>query len=360
MPHRSLQGSFMLRPARQPNVAGIQVPSFIRCLLDLLTIRRITPPPPQYSPYPPLARKAARATTSATSPTDASSAPTPMSHPALTSQLPLIERMRQTLPVSLPLPWFALTGPDLTTDPAIPQPDVVVTQKYPSPPMGPGHRPLSTIWRSLIPRTLVSPCQSHLAFLLWCSRMCYLLWPDVCHSTPRGHRSLPCHRSSCPRIVSNRILMWRPVSLICCIQWSFFYLSSLRSLLRSCPCLLHRRLLVLCYFDVDHRSYCGAATLDAATDSVVGDDSVSDRTGPARATSHSAPGVDPATSTGSHGRTTTGFDASASPATTKDHPLITIPRHGCPYRVTSYRDDDHSSLDSPFSLQVHHPRFLSG
>ena len=26
--------------------------------------------------------------------------------------------------------------------------------------------------------------------------------------------------------------------------------------------------------------------------------------------------------------------------------------------MTSYRDDDHSSLDSPFGVQVHHPRFL--
>ena len=31
---------------------------------------------------------------------------------------------------------------------------------------------------------------------------------------------------------------------------------------------------------------------------------------------------------------------------------------GCPYRVTSYRDDDHSNLDSPFGVQVHQPRFL--
>ena len=26
--------------------------------------------------------------------------------------------------------------------------------------------------------------------------------------------------------------------------------------------------------------------------------------------------------------------------------------------MTSYRDDDHSSRDSPFGVQVHHPRFL--
>ena len=44
---------------------------------------------------------------------------------------------------------------------------------------------------------------------------------------------------------------------------------------------------------VNHRLYRGAATLDAATDSVAGDDSVSDRTGSVCATSHSAPGVAP-------------------------------------------------------------------
>ena len=42
----------------------------------------------------------------------------------------------------------------------------------------------------------------------------------------------------------------------------------------------------------------------------------------------------------------------------KDHSLIYNQRDGCPYRVASYRDDDHSSLDSPFGVQVHHPWFL--
>ena len=44
------------------------------------------------------------------------------------------DRQRLTLPVSLPLPQFAFPGPDLTPAPAQPQGDVVVTQKYPSPP----------------------------------------------------------------------------------------------------------------------------------------------------------------------------------------------------------------------------------
>ena len=103
----------------------------------------------------------------------------------------------------------------------------------------------------------------------------------------------------------------------------------------------------------------GAASLSAAT--VAGDDSVSDRTSPACATSHSAPGVAPATPVADPplGLFCEGcFDASASPGATRDHPLITIPWDGCPYLVTSYRDDDDSSLDSSFGVQVHHPRFL--
>ena len=61
------------------------------------------------------------------------------------------------------------------------------------------------------------------------------------------------------------------------------------------------------YVDVVHRSYRRAAILDATTDSVAGDDSVSDRTGPACATSHSALGVAPATSTSFRGQPTAGF-----------------------------------------------------
>ena len=61
------------------------------------------------------------------------------------------------------------------------------------------------------------------------------------------------------------------------------------------------------YVDADYRSYRGAATLDAASESVARDDSVSDITGPACATSHSAPGVAPAANTGSRGRPAIGF-----------------------------------------------------
>ena len=51
------------------------------------------------------------------------------------------------------------------------------------------------------------------------------------------------------------------------------------------------------------------------------------------------------------------FDASTEPAATRDRPLISTRRVGCPYR-TSYRDDDHSSVDSPFGVHVHQPRFI--
>ena len=51
------------------------------------------------------------------------------------------------------------------------------------------------------------------------------------------------------------------------------------------------------------------------------------------------------------------FDAWAELAATRNHPLISDQRDGCSYRVTSYRDDDHSNLDSLIGVQVHHPRF---
>ena len=52
------------------------------------------------------------------------------------------------------------------------------------------------------------------------------------------------------------------------------------------------------------------------------------------------------------------FDASTEPAATREHPLISTRRAGCPYRITSYRDDDNSSVDSQFGVLVHHPQFL--
>ena len=64
-------------------------------------------------------------------------------------------------------------------------------------------------------------------------------------------------------------------------------------------------------------------------------------------TNHSVPGVALAASTCSRGRPADSFDVSASPAATIDHLLI-----------TNQWDGDHSSLDSPFGVQVHHPQFF--
>ena len=52
------------------------------------------------------------------------------------------------------------------------------------------------------------------------------------------------------------------------------------------------------------------------------------------------------------------FDAATCSAATTEHPLITNQRDGCPYRFTSYRDYEHTLVDTPFGVQVHHPQFL--
>ena len=54
------------------------------------------------------------------------------------------------------------------------------------------------------------------------------------------------------------------------------------------------------------------------------------------------------------------FDALAEPAAIRDHPMISDQRDGYPYRVTSYRDDDYSNLNSPFAMQYTTPGFSSG
>ena len=43
---------------------------------------------------------------------------------------------------------------------------------------------------------------------------------------------------------------------------------------------------------------------------------------------------------------------------TTEHPLITNQRDGCPNLFISYQDYEHSLVDTPFGLQVHHPQFL--
>ena len=52
------------------------------------------------------------------------------------------------------------------------------------------------------------------------------------------------------------------------------------------------------------------------------------------------------------------FDASAEPAATSGHPLISVGLTGCHYRMTTYREDDLASVDTSFGVQVHHHRFL--
>ena len=51
-------------------------------------------------------------------------------------------------------------------------------------------------------------------------------------------------------------------------------------------------------------------------------------------------------------------DALTKPDAARDHPLILTGRAGCPYRMTSYQDDDDPGVDSQFGVYVHHPRFL--
>ena len=46
---------------------------------------------------------------------------------------------------------------------------------------------------------------------------------------------------------------------------------------------------------------------------------------------------------------------SSEPEAAGDHPLILI---GCPYRMTTYRDCDLACVDTSFSVQIQHPRFL--
>ena len=52
------------------------------------------------------------------------------------------------------------------------------------------------------------------------------------------------------------------------------------------------------------------------------------------------------------------FNAVSCSATTTEHLLITNQWDGCPYRFTSYRDYEHSFVDTPFGVQVHHPQLL--
>ena len=51
------------------------------------------------------------------------------------------------------------------------------------------------------------------------------------------------------------------------------------------------------------------------------------------------------------------FDAYCVPSDTGGYPLILDGLPGCPYRMTSYREED-VEVDLAFGVQLHHPRFL--
>ena len=51
-------------------------------------------------------------------------------------------------------------------------------------------------------------------------------------------------------------------------------------------------------------------------------------------------------------------DAYCMPCDTGDHPLISKSLPGCPYRMTSYSEEDIADVDPAFEVQLHHPRFL--
>ena len=52
------------------------------------------------------------------------------------------------------------------------------------------------------------------------------------------------------------------------------------------------------------------------------------------------------------------FDASVEPNATGDHPLISTGLTGCPYHMTTYRENDLASVTTSFGVQIHHPLFL--
>ena len=54
------------------------------------------------------------------------------------------------------------------------------------------------------------------------------------------------------------------------------------------------------------------------------------------------------------------FNAFTEPTDTSNinHPLISFRLTGCPYRMTTYREEDVAHVDTTFGVQLHHPRFL--
>ena len=52
------------------------------------------------------------------------------------------------------------------------------------------------------------------------------------------------------------------------------------------------------------------------------------------------------------------FVASCKPGDTGGHPVISAGLPGCPYRMTTYCEEDVARVDPTFGVQLHHPRFL--
>ena len=52
------------------------------------------------------------------------------------------------------------------------------------------------------------------------------------------------------------------------------------------------------------------------------------------------------------------FDTATEPAAAGNNPLISTDVTGCPYRITTYCEEDIACVDSACGVQAHHPRFL--
>ena len=50
------------------------------------------------------------------------------------------------------------------------------------------------------------------------------------------------------------------------------------------------------------------------------------------------------------------INAFTEPAGTSDHPLISFGLTGCPYHMTTYREEDVAWMDTSFGIQLHHPK----
>ena len=294
-----------------------------------------------------------------------------------------------TLPVSLPLPRFSAPGPELTPAPAQPQP--VVTQEYHSPPGSGSSTPLYDLaeFGSSVARVQLHcrqvGTQPHfcgaLGYLLWCPRISRLLFTPL---NPQG--SQVSHLSSV-QLSPNRVRSDFDIDTV-----------DLDPLFATWPRCAGDLLLIsqisspespVSYAspDAPSRPDEASASVDSGRNCPATLSSITNHTGEIQLMTPSliplpaminvqtdpalllqltqayrewlsqpppVPAADPPPVLSREGP----FHASAEPAAIRDHLLISNQRGGCPYHVTSYRDDGHSNLNSPFGMQVHHPRFL--